>query len=201
MMSKARLAIRLSRLLVFNSPNIREEQYPTDSEIAAEAIWAAYMNKDIEGNLVADLGAGTGILGIAALELGAKKVLFVERDRDAIGILKSNLDGYDKSRYSTICSDISEFKKEVDTVIMNPPFGTREKHADREFLLKAFSSSKSIYSFHKNSTSAFIGRISAANGFQLTQKKDFKFPLKQAYSFHRSRIRRIDVSLFVLKKA
>ena len=39
--------------------------------------------------------------------------------------------------------DINELKKsglkaKIDAVIMNPPFGTKQKHADTEFLLKAF---------------------------------------------------------------
>lgn len=48
----------------------------------------------------------------------------------------------------------------ADTVIMNPPFGTRRKGADMEFLKAAFAlSCGSIYSLHKSSTRDHIARV------------------------------------------
>ena len=44
-----------------------------------------------EATRVADLGCGSGALGIESLSRGAKHATFVERDRDAVGILKFNL--------------------------------------------------------------------------------------------------------------
>ena len=87
MVSKSSLAIELSKLKVFNQANVSLEQYPTDSEIAATILWQAKMNNDIEDKIIADLGAGTGILGIGALLLGADYVYFVEKDEKAIEIL------------------------------------------------------------------------------------------------------------------
>jgi putative methylase len=204
MVTKSQLAIRLSKLPVFVQGRLSLEQYPTDSEIAAESLWTAYMNGDIEDKVIADLGAGTGILGIGALMLGARFVYFVEIDKTALELLEKNLAGFDKKSYSIIDSDISGFRsisrKPIDTIIMNPPFGTKEKHADREFLLRAFSLCNKIYSFHKTSTSAFIESISAGSGFKILIRKDFEFPLKQTYSFHKSKIKRIDVSLFYMVK-
>lgn len=41
----------------------------------------------------------------------------------------------------------------VDTVVMNPPFGTRKKGADMEFLSAAMKvASRAVYSLHKTST-------------------------------------------------
>ena len=41
----------------------------------------------------------------------------------------------------------------VDTVVMNPPFGTRKKGADMEFLSAAMKvASQAVYSLHKTST-------------------------------------------------
>ena len=73
-MTKTQLAVELSRLKTFQKPKMYLEQYPTDSEIAADMLWSADMQGDIEGKVIADLGAGTGILGIGALILGAKGI-------------------------------------------------------------------------------------------------------------------------------
>jgi len=45
----------------------------------------------IEGRAVLDLFAGTGNLGIEALSRGAKKVIFVEREKRAIRLIQRNL--------------------------------------------------------------------------------------------------------------
>ena len=88
--SKSSLAVALSKLKLFSKPDVKLEQYPTDSEIAAEILWNAHMRGDLDNKIVADLGCGTGILGIGALLLGAKKVFFVDIDKNALEILKQN---------------------------------------------------------------------------------------------------------------
>lgn len=207
MVTKSQLAIKLSKLPVFTEGDLSLEQYPTDSEIAAESLWTAYMNGDIEDKVVADLGAGTGILGIGALLLGARLVYFVEKDRKALSLLEKNLSSYSPERYAISASDIQDFTgstvsadEKIDTVIMNPPFGTKEKHADREFLIKAFSLCSRIYSFHKTSTARFVESVSQESGLRIILRKDFQFPLKNTYSFHKSKIKRIEVSLFYLSR-
>ena len=84
MMSKSELAIRLSKLKGFGSPSVALEQYPTDSEMAAELLWSACMRGDVSGKAVADLGCGTGVLGIGCLLMGAEKVFFVDSDGEAL---------------------------------------------------------------------------------------------------------------------
>jgi predicted RNA methylase len=45
-------------------------------------------------------------------------------------------------------------------VIMNPPFGTKRKGVDSEFLRAAFAASRgSIYSLHKTSTRQHVQRL------------------------------------------
>lgn len=51
----------------------------------------------------------------------------------------------------------------ADVVIMNPPFGTRRKGADMDFLRAAFRlATESVYSLHKSSTRAHIQRVRPA---------------------------------------
>ena len=44
------------------------------------------------GDLVADLGAGSGVIAIAAAKLGAHRVAAIEVDPDAIGNAQTNVD-------------------------------------------------------------------------------------------------------------
>ena len=46
---------------------------------------------DIEGRRVLDLFAGTGQLGIECLSRGAREVVFIDQNRDAVKIVKENL--------------------------------------------------------------------------------------------------------------
>ena len=148
MHTKKQIAIALSKIKNFEAPKIKLEQYMTDSEIASDVLWHAALHGHVEGKVVADLGCGTGIFGIGALLLGARHVHFVEVDEDALHTLKENLKAhaFPHSTYSLHHTDVSHFGQRVDTIFMNPPFGTRDEHADRRFLLKAFSLARQVYS-------------------------------------------------------
>ena len=152
-MSQGSLARTLSQLDRFDNPKLELEQYATPGEIAANLIWIAHLQGDLEGKRVVDLGAGTGVLGIGALILRAY-VTFVEIDPDALAILKRNLEGYDN--YEIIEADISSFEGTYDTVIMNPPFGAQKRHADRAFLERAFASAPTTYSIHNANSTSFL---------------------------------------------
>jgi putative methylase len=168
---------------------VSDEQYITPSSIAGEVIWKAWMNGEVEGKAIADLGAGTGTLGIGCLLLGAKKVFFVEKDKDAIEICHKNLswlksEGFSINGAGIIEKDVSEINLRADLVIMNPPFGTKQRHADLKFLEKAFEISKVSYSFHKTSTIDYLINFSSRKGFFLRERFDFKYMLSSTMKHH-----------------
>jgi len=204
--SKSRLAIALSKLEGFKEPKVSVEQYVMDSEIGAFTLWNGLMKGDIRQKVSVDLGCGTGILGIGALLLGAKRVFFVDSDSSALDVAKKGLEKV-KSEFQIegeavfVCKDVERFSEKCDTVIENPPFGVKVRHADRVFLKKAFEIGKAVYSFHKSESKEFIERFSLKNEFKVTDVWDFKFPLKATYGFHSRRIKYIDVSCFRLEKA
>jgi len=205
LLSRGRLAVELSKLKVFENADINSEQYPTDSEIAADVLWDASYKNDIEGKTIADLGCGTGILGIGALLLGAKLVYFIDKDQSALDIAKENFKGIgadasEESKAVFICKDIKDFSEKADIVLQNPPFGTKTRHADRDFLLKAFDAARIVYSFHKTSTKGFIEKISQDANFKITQVYDFEFPIKMSQLFHKKHIHRIKVSCWRMEK-
>ncbi|MCK5283357.1 MAG: methyltransferase, partial [Nanoarchaeota archaeon] len=203
--SKKALEMVLSRLKGFKEAKVRDEQYITPADIASEVLWKAYFNSDIEDKVIADLGSGTGILGIGCLVLGARKVIFVEKDSAAMEICRQNLEilkseGYDAGRSMFIEGDVKDFCERADCVFTNPPFGTKKKHADKEFLLKAFEISNMTYSFHKSSTNEYIIDISRKNGFEIRERFCFKFLLKNTMKHHTKGKKYIDVSCFVFEK-
>ncbi|MBI4453010.1 RsmD family RNA methyltransferase [Candidatus Woesearchaeota archaeon] len=212
MHTKSSLAIELSKLNVFSKAKVKLEQYPTDSEIAAAVLWTAYMNGDIQDKVIADLGSGTGILGIGALLLGAKFVYFLDIDREVLDVLRENIENFNnppikRNRYKVIHKTIEEINKEyfmslhADVVIQNPPFGTKEKHIDRLFLEKAFGVAPVIYSFHKTATKKFIETFCRDNNFIPKQIDAFNFPLKATMKFHKKKIERVEVGCWRIEKS
>ena len=200
MISKKRLAITLSKLEQFSSPDVRLEQYPTDSEIAAEVLWNAYMQKDIEGKTIVDMGCGTGILGLGCLLLGAKSVAFIDIDDKALEICKNNIEeNFEGNNYTILKADVKDIQIAADIVVMNPPFGSKNKHADKVFLERAFSV-PTIYSFHIAETRAYIEALAKKNNFEVTHYWEYSFPLKNTMKFHSKKIQHIAVGVFRFEK-
>lgn len=197
MITKKQLAIQLSKLKVFESPSAKLEQYPTTSEIAASILWFAYLQGDIEGKIIADLGCGTGILGQGALLLGAKQIYLVDKDKKALDIAQSQVD---PENAIFLNQDVKEFNQKVDVIIQNPPFGTKIEHADKEFLEKAMQLADNIYTIHKTTTSDFVLAIAKANSFEVKHIQEFKIPIKKSQKFHKKPVSYVDIACFHLKR-
>ncbi|MBI4149549.1 methyltransferase [Candidatus Woesearchaeota archaeon] len=199
MVSKSQLAIQLSRLRVFAAPKSVEEQYPMDSEIAAAVLSFAALSQDMQGKAIADLGCGTGILGIGALLAGAQELYFVDKDKDALQICVDNLSNI-AGKYHIVLTDVRGFTTPVDVVLQNPPFGVQRRHADQPFLLQAMKIAKVIYSFHKRESASFIAKLAAEHGFTVTHILPFDIPLKPTQKFHTKRIHRVQIACWRLEK-
>lgn len=206
MLTKSKIAIVLSKLKVFDNPKLMSEQYPTDSEIASNILYEAACAQLIQDQVIADFGAGTGILGICCLLMGAKKVYFIERDVEAFKTLKENIvtilkdHKIDESQIELINDNIENFNQSVDLIIQNPPFGTKIKHADRVFLEKAYLHTNYIITLNKSTSTKFIESISKDNDFTLQEEIKYDLPLKAVHSFHKRKIQRIEVSAYFICK-
>ena len=202
--SKKALEVALSRLKGFESPKVRDEQYSTPSHIAAEILWDCYMQGKIQGKVIIDLGAGTGILGLGALLLGAKQVLFVESEASAWKICMENYNML-KSEFELGKADFElnsaqNVNFEADLVIQNPPFGTKNAHADKIFLEKAIELSSTIISFHKASTEVFVKAFADDKNLKIARVWSFDFPLKKTMKHHEKKVQNIAVNCYQLEK-
>ena len=124
-LKKKHLAKILSGLDGYRNPKPKLEQYETPGDTAAEMIWMADLRGKLKEKVVADLGCGTGILAVGSALLGARKVYALDIDKEAVEVARANatkLNVLDKIEF--LVMDVREFDRKVDTVIMNPPFGS-----------------------------------------------------------------------------
>ena len=196
-MNKKQLEIKLSKLTPLSSLNVNLEQYQLEGTLAAELLWNAFSRGDIEGKTVIDFGCGNGILGVGALLLGAKKVLFLDIDEKALAVSKKNSEG--KGIYLHL--DISLFKEKVDTVLMNPPFGVQKRKADKVFLEQAMKFSDVIYSIHKIESKTFIQKLATEHHFFVQEILERDFLIKKTYSFHKKKTYPVPIGIWSIRKA
>ncbi len=204
-MNKKELAIILSKLKPVTYPDAKLEQYQTDPEIAAHLAWLAYLNQDIADKTIADLGCGNGILGIASLLLGARQAYFIDISQDSINIAKENLASI-QQEYSKkfdaifISQAIQDVSISVDTVLENPPFGIKKKHADKPFLEKAMLIANSIYTLHKIQSDDFIYKLASQHDFSIISITEYRLPIKQVMPFHEKRQYKVKVACWRLNR-
>lgn len=79
---------------------------------------------------VLDLFAGSGALGIECLSRGAAEVVFVDRSKDSISLVKQNLKGID-GKYSVHMTDFAAYLrsaqamgKRFDLIFLDPPYAS-----------------------------------------------------------------------------
>jgi putative methylase len=163
---KLELELLLSQIVPHPSPKPSLEQYTIPADVAATMLYiAAYSYGDIVDKTVLDLGCGTGRLALGAAFLGAKQVVGVDIDKDAVKVAFENSVRTDlKEKVQWVTGDIDAVDGNFDTVLQNPPFGVQRRKADRKFLEKALESGKVVYSLHKcpDEDKAFIKKLKAS---------------------------------------
>ncbi|MGB1841640.1 MAG: 16S rRNA (guanine(966)-N(2))-methyltransferase RsmD [Longimicrobiales bacterium] len=90
--------------------------------------WMSAMGGSVAGAHVVDLFAGSGALGLEALSRGAASVVFVERARGALSVIRQNVQLLGAENETTIVSDdVFRFLKRLDEpfdlALADPPYG------------------------------------------------------------------------------
>ncbi|XP_071911017.1 uncharacterized protein [Coffea arabica] len=198
----------LGSLEQFYNPKIELEQYPTGSHVASRMLYTAENSfGDVTNKVVADFGCGCGTLGIAAALLGAQHVVGLDIDAESLEIASENADELELDMEFVQC-DIRNLRWEgqiIDTVVMNPPFGTRRKGADMDFLCVALKvASEAVYSLHKTTTREHVRRTALRDCHASSAEVLFelRYDVPHLYKFHKKKEVDIAVDLwrFVPKK-
>ena len=192
---KSELKRKLSQVKDFENPRISLEQYVTPPALAADLIFTAYMNQDLEGEVL-DLGTGTGIFAIGVALLGGK-VTAVEKDPDALEIAKENAEELGVSEnIDFVEKDVREVKGEYQAVLMNPPFS---QHSDEglEFWAKATALGEKVYSVSPSTGREGIKSFIASSNHRVVELEEFKIDLPATYGFHTQESRETSVDLII----
>ncbi|AEE85551.1 unnamed protein product [Arabidopsis thaliana] len=192
----------LGDLEQFSNPKVEFEQYPTGPHIASRMLFTAENSYgDITDKVVADFGCGCGTLSAAAALLDAASVIGFDIDPESLETATLNAEELEVEIDFVQC-DITKLELKgliVDTVVMNPPFGTRKKGADMEFLSAAMKvASKAVYSLHKTSTREHIKRA-ALRDFNAKSAEvicELRYDLPKLYKFHKRKEVDIAVDLW-----
>ena len=195
-MKKKELEIKLQSVPDFSNPKPSLEQYLTPANIASDIIFTAFQFEDIKNKNVVDLGCGTGIFSVGVLITGAKQITGIDIDKECIEIAKDYAEK-NKMNIEFLVEDIDNYHNNVDTVIMNPPFGAQKSNlkADRSFIEKGFEIADVIYSLHLTKTVSFIEKlVNSLNGV-INYSKEYTFPIKWMFDFHKKKEVKFDVTL------
>ena len=192
----------LESLETFSSPKDYLEQYQTPPSVAGEMIHYISNNYNLNNYSIADLGCGTGILGISAALCGCKNVFLFDIDEEALDIAKNNIEKLElEDNIQIIQMDVNQLRncnklnKYFDLVITNPPFGIRsENGADIEFLKTAsYICNNTIFSLHKFSTINFLKKFYNKNGINDIKSFKIEYNLPKTYKFQKKKEKNIDV--------
>ncbi|MGD0535188.1 MAG: METTL5 family protein [Methanoregula sp.] len=205
-MKLRQLEMALQRCTGFEKPRAAWEQYQTPATLAARLLYDAYMNGDIKGKGVCDLGCGTGILAIGAALLGAKTVRAVDLDPKAVRTAGENaallhadvefvvadIDGAD-------AGGLADRIGPCDTVVMNPPFGAQKQkvHADRPFIDCALTIAPVTYGIFNTGSTPFVEAYIKGRG-RVAGRVSGTFPIKRSFAFHTKDVQEIVVEILRL---
>ncbi|WAQ94352.1 METL5-like protein [Mya arenaria] len=124
-------------------------------------------------------------------------------DEDALEICRQNADFFDIENIDLELHDVTSMAPEVierlkgtvDTVVMNPPFGTkRNEGIDMEFVKTALHLTDNVvYSLHKSSTREHIEKKAEDWGVKMEVLAKMRFDLKQTLKFHKKKSLDIEV--------
>lgn len=203
MASKRELAKRLRAVAGFDAPSPALEQYRTPPELAATLVHTAALQGDIADRRVVDLGCGTGMLGLAGALSGARSVVGIDVDRDALSLARDNEEQLaPEASVSWVRGDAraAPFRSPDRplTVLMNPPFGAQSgnEHADKAFLNAAAGIAGLSYSIHNAGSVDFVESFASDHDGEVTHAFEAEFDLPHSFEFHTEESKPVDVEVF-----
>ena len=110
-----------SRLI---SADVGRATHPMGDRVRSALFARLLSHRSIDGARVLDAFAGTGTLGLEALSRGAGSVTFIERDRIALGVLRSNVKLLGVGEQVTVVSaPVKRDQSDLyDIILADPPY-------------------------------------------------------------------------------
>ncbi len=197
------LEIALEGLEGFGRPDPATEQYSTPAILAARLLHHASLLGDIGERAVCDLGCGTGVLACGAALLGARRVVGVELDPEALAVATRNA-AHLEADIELVQGDVRdrsliEGLGPFDTVIMNPPFGAQDPHADRPFVDAALALAPVTYGIFNSGSVPFLESYLAGRA-EIEFAIGGLLPLKRTFPFHRRDLVEIEVEILRIQR-
>jgi rRNA N6-adenosine-methyltransferase METTL5 len=191
----------------FEKPKILLEQYVTPSHIASNLLFTIQNNyDDLDEKLVCDLGCGTGMLAVGSAILGSSHVVGFDIDADALSIARNNVDEMEIFNVDFVQCDVlsdlasaeSSWHGVFDTVVMNPPFGTKKNAGmDMKFLKIATQLSRNVvYSLHKTTTREYIKKKTKELNVVGEVIAELRYNIESSYKFHKKSSVDIEVDVW-----
>ncbi|HJJ36100.1 MAG TPA: METTL5 family protein [Methanocorpusculum sp.] len=176
------LEMALQKIQGFSHPDAALEQYLTPPDLAARFLFDAYMHQDLDGLRVLDLGCGTGMLSIGAALLGAA-VTGIDCDPSALSVARGNAALFDVPVEFSQMRLPAESIDAFDTVVMNPPFGAQNEHADRPFIETALAAAPVVWGIFNAGSIPFI-RAYTKGKAEMTAKVSAQLTIPRQFVFH-----------------
>lgn len=99
-----------------------------------QAIFNSWQFKVMDSQFL-DLFSGSGSMGVEAISRGAAKTIMVDNDKEAVSIIKKNLESchFDKKSYIVyqedvfkVIQDLQNKKEQFDIIYLDPPYTVDE---------------------------------------------------------------------------
>jgi putative methylase len=154
----------------------------TPAELAADLLFLALGEGDLDGGSVLDLGCGTGRLAVGAAMLGGAPVVGVDFDPESIALARSAMA---PQAVEFVVGDVASWTRPAELVVMNPPFGAQRRQADRPFWDTAFRlAGRAIYAFALTDSREFIARRAQHAGAEIRATEPVTWDLKRTFTHH-----------------
>jgi predicted RNA methylase len=139
------------------------------------------------------------MLTIASILMDSAFNVGVDIDQDALELAAHNLDAMEMGGSADLVNmNVQDLQLNTtfDTVVMNPPFGTRIAGIDTIFLEKGMEYANVVYSLHKTSTRQHFVRKAEAEGWSMEVVAELRYDIPKTFKWHKQKSKDIDVDLY-----
>ncbi len=185
----------------YSNPKRELEQYVTDANLVAVAVWDAFMRGLIREKRALDLGCGTGRFAIASALMGARQAVCLDIDRDALRDARKNAErlGVEVDFVNADATRPPFRNGAFDVVFQNPPFGIWSRRGiDVEFLRSALLLGRVVYTIHKLPTLDYVRKKAAESGGRLEVLDTAVINIPPMYEHHMKRLHKVEVFLAIV---